>query len=138
MHVFLLYGFKIQLGAAFKQDLLNPLIMDDDDWQLISWPDHRDDIIFDMVTSLALRTFLLQNQDWNLYILASTQEQTDPEKSFLFLYNRGEKLVSGCCPDYSTGPVDTNITLPNIPIEISNVISLFDPYRIHWAVGCSY
>lgn len=91
------------------------------------------------VISKPLRDFLVRNPDWNIYILSSTQNEQIPEKSYLFLYNRKEDLVTGGIPDYKTGEIDTNININlDLTESLSYVITMFEPYHIHWIVDCSW
>lgn len=130
----LLYGFKITLSQAFETGLLRPEIMEDDDWQLVGEKDCRHEII-DRHVGSPLLSALLENGEWNLYILASTQSDCDPAASFLFIHNRRDILYSGRIPDYECGVIDAHhaerisaLVLPGMEVE----------YAIHWVVEGSW
>jgi len=130
---YLLYGFKITLSQAFETELLRPEIMEDGDWQLVGEKDLRDEIVNRHVLSPQLRA-LLENGEWNIHILSSTQSDYDPAASFLFIHNRQEILYSGRIPDYTSGVITqqteriTALVLSGIQVE----------YAIHWVVEGSW
>lgn len=130
--VHLFYGYKMSLSEAFDGGLIAPGIMDGDDWQLVDDADYREEIIGRHVTSPQLCRLLLSGE-WNIHIVASTQEVCKPGASFLFIYNRREVLYSGRVPDYETGVV---------PAATANTIEGLIPgvgdYAVHWAVEGSW
>lgn len=133
----LIYGFKIVLTKAFELNLISPEILDGDDWQLIQESDCRDEIIERHVTSGTLKS-LLETGEWNLYILASTQEDQNPDASYLFIYNRCDNLYNGRCPDYKTGNIDGNF--PNVHDRLKQTYKLLwdTNYEIHWVLEGSW
>jgi hypothetical protein len=139
IHVQLLYGYKITLLQAFDAGLLRPEIMEDDDWQLIGDVECRDEIITRHVLSPQLRE-LLENGEWNLHILASTQIDCDPATSFLFIHNKRDVLYSGRVPDYECGVVNSAQTINGAH---SSVLDIHIPglnveYAVHWVVEGSW
>lgn len=140
----LIYGFKILLSKAFELNLINPGIMDEDDWQLISDEDNRDEIIETHVKSETLK-IILQSGRWNILILTSTQEDSNPSESYLFIYDKKNDLVRGGQPDYVTGVVDIQYYLNSIEHhDIEKRLKEKYPqledvkYNIHWIVETSW
>ena len=139
----LIYGYKIVMSKVFELNLISPSIMDEDDWQLISEPETKNEIIDTHVTSETLK-MILESGEWNIYILTSTQEDSKPDQSYVFLYNKHENLVSSGAPDYVTGLVDTQYNANNLD-EIERRLKEKHPqlsnelnYNIHWVVESSW
>lgn len=134
--VHLLYGHKMTLSAAFENGLIYPGIMDEDDWQLVDDAEYREEIIGRHVTSPQLSE-MLQGGEWNIRIVASTQEVCKPEDSFLFIYNRREILYSGRVPDYETGVVPSPTATAD-DVAVVNLIPAVGVYAAHWVVEGSW
>ena len=137
----LIYGFKIMLSKAFELNLISPNIMDEDDWQLISEVEYKNEIVETHVKSEVLKVIL--ESGWDVYILTSTQEESNPEKSYMFIYNKKTDLVSSGLPDYVTGIVDVNYdgvfsdvekTLKDKHPQLNSDLK----YDIHWIVESSW
>ena len=132
VEVYLLHGFKLPLSVAFKSKLIDPNILNSDDYQLIGEDELRNCIIDKYVVNDALKNIL--KDKWNIYILTSSQDDPDIDKSYFFLYDKRQELFYGSSPDYETGEV----IFANSP-EISELseILLSDAewtYNIHWVV----
>ena len=145
INVYILCGYKIPLNVAFEYNLLDPAIMDGDDWQLTDEFSCRNDIIERQVTSPILKNFLLDNQDMNLYILTSTQEDFDIPNSYLYLYDGKTVCCQGSPPDYSTGVIDRDLRTKNLvfPDHYALLeIPMPDTFKwssdLHWIVESSW
>lgn len=145
---YLLNGFKISLKVAFDNQLLDPGILDSDDYQMIDDPDSRTEIITRWVQSEPLKEFLLNHHDmgWNLYILTSSQDAADIQTSYLFLYNQKTVCCSGKPPDYATDIIETSARiqdLDNLPEghylrELLQIpLSVWES-DLHWIVESSW
>ena len=73
------------------------------------------------------------NQGWDIYILTSSQTDSDPELSYFFLYNKQQVLLDQV-NDYETGIVEplSNQALNCLP-EVEK-----HGYHIHWVAEYSY
>lgn len=118
--VYIFDGYKIPLQVAFDNGLLNPDIVNGDDYQLIDDPDCRDGAIERNVLNSVLKNFLMEYKNWNLYILTSSQEDCDASKSWMFLYEHKTIYAEGSPEDYSCGVVCkyTNQLYPSILNDI--------------------
>ena len=141
--VALFYGFRIPLNLAFESKLLKSDIVDSYDYQLISWNEKRDEVITKYVISPILKN-ILKDKQWNLYILTSSQDDCDPNTSYLFLYNKRQELTSES-PDYETGIIDATLNngndivdrLTKIPLQQLQMPFSWD-YHGHWVVETSW
>ena len=135
LEIQILHGYKLKLSVAFEYKLLDPEILSSDDYQEISFEEHRDEIIEKWVISDNLIE-ILKDKKWNIYILTSSQEDSDPDTSYFFLFNKKQELCSGQVNDYETGPVeiwiDENDQLPPL---IKKEEWNFD---IHWIIESSF
>ena len=143
IHIHLFGGFKIPLSEAFDSNLLSPKIMDEDDYQLITEDEYKNELINTHVLSEDLRNILLDEQSsWNIYIVTSSQEDFDYDKSYLILYNCHQDLINGKIPDYQVGSV-IDIGCDRDTMDIWEKItrirnSLKWEYKMHWVVESSY
>lgn len=143
INVHLLHGFKLQLSIAFDLNLLNREIIYTDDYQMLNFNEQRDEIIERNIISPILKE-ILQSGTWNIYILTSSQDDSDPNTSYMFLYNKQQELAYGTPPDYETGLVEFNESLEIIEkcSESLQKIILADPhtwqYSLHWIVESSW
>ena len=142
--VHLLIGFKLQLNIAFESKLIKPEIVDGDEYQMIGEPECRDEIIEDYIISNRLKEFL-KNKQWNIYILTSSQEDSDPEKSYFYIYNYQQVIQSGAAPDYKTGELDefccqgeyeSAVQFLGEEVQLSGDYDW--DYQNHWIVESSY
>ena len=113
--VILLQGFRIKLSEAFYKEWLDSSIMDDDDWQYLNMEEDLNEIIEKYVLNKYLKNLL--GVGWSLYILASTQENIDSDKSYLFIYiDKQEIDLSG---EYVAEEINNDtekIPFPEFPI----------------------
>ena len=138
IHVHIFGGFKIPLSVAFASNLLSPNIMEEDDYQLIGEEPYKNEIIDKHALSSDLKDLLKEN--WNIYIVTSSQQTFDFENSYFILFDTHQNLINGRIPDYATGTV-TNVErdheiwykMTNIPLAIGEW-----KYDIHWVVESSY
>ena len=121
----IIHGFKIPLSEAFKLDILDSDILESDDYQLIDEPDCKEEIIKNHVKSEDILKII--NKGWDI---TSSQEDADPESSYMFLYDKNQIICSGKIPDYETGVVDNN--------QICEHNFRSYEYKIHWIVESSY
>lgn len=144
-------GFKIPLDIAFSMNMVREDIVDSDDFQCLDLAD-----VVERNVSPELKRFLDENEEWNLYILTSSQEKSDAGKSWLFLYDKCQTLFDGRIKDYETGEVDTNLPLSwnvstlseedcirqlfaNISKTLPSSLDLADfMYSMHWVVESSW
>ena len=134
--LYLIHGFKLPLSLAFKSMLIDPEIMHNAEYQLISEDNYRDDIIKRQITSTIIKDFLLSNKKWNIYILTTSQGDCDPEKSFLFLYDKKEYLCDEIY-DYKTGVVEP--IEPSVPVVLSDFLDKYTcQYNLHWIFESYY
>ena len=132
----ILHGFKIPLSVCFSLNILNDEILLSDDWQELDNPESRDPWVLSSVFQK-----ILKDNNWNLYILTSSQEDSDPEKSYLFLYEKSQELYSGRITDYETGviqPVTENEEILKLLNEIPLPKLYSWKYNIHWIVEGSW
>lgn len=104
--VFILSGFKLKLSDVFEKGWLDPSIMEED-WQCLNMGDDLDQIIEKYVNNEDLKTLL--SSGWALYILASTQEDIDFDKSYLFVYI--DKQEIDCDGEYATEVLNVGIDM---------------------------
>jgi len=145
IHVHLFGGFKIPLSEAFDSNILSSKIMDEDGYQLIEDDKYKSDIINEHVLSEDLKNVLLdERNDWNIYIVTSSQYDFDFERSYFILCDSHQDLINGRIPDYQVGSVtdvayDCNTTpqiweiITNIPLKTKTW-----KYNIHWVIESSY
>jgi hypothetical protein len=148
INVYLLEGIKIPLDIAFEYKLLDPAILESDDYQIIDDPDCRNEIIERHVISESLKTFLLGYENWNLYILTSSQNDCNISKSYLFLYTQKRVCCQGRAPDYATDVIEPTLewSAHNLYKEhylhaLTNV-SMPETFewrcKLHWVVESSW
>lgn len=123
VNFYLLNGIKIPLDIAFEYKLIDSDILESDDYQLIDDPEYRDEIIERQVISNLLKKFLLDNKEWNLYILTSSQYDADVSKSYLFLYDKKTICCQGRAPNYATDVIE-----PTLEWSAEN---LFEEHYLH-------
>lgn len=140
IHVQLFCGYRIPLSVAFDSNLIDPEILNTDDYQLISDEEYRDEIIEKWVKSDMLK-HILKDTEWNLFILTSSQTDANPEESDLYLYNLREQLFYDRAPDYTCGEVDIQYDKMNGTQQVFN-ISLNGgeewDYKMHWVLESSW
>jgi len=139
--VYLLQGFKLPLSVAFKLKLLDPEILSSDDYQYLSYNYTEKEIVDKYVISPILKEIL--KDKWQISILTSSQDDSDPDTSYFFILNWSQQIHSGRIPDYETGKV-------NKPFHGSEMIAkcksdLMDisatylwEYDLHWVVEGSW
>lgn len=137
----ILHGFRIPLDLAFEGNLLSPDILNGDDWQLIDFEQDAEagEIIQTYVKNNILKDMLLREDDqWYCFILTSLQEDCNPAKSFLFIYNYEDTLPTG---DYVTIEISDTICTSEALRGLKNVPTPQGfrwEYRTHYIMQTSY
>ena len=140
IHVQLLCGYRVPLNIAFDSNLIDPDILNSDDYQLISDENYRDKLIEKWVTSDMLK-HILQDKEWNLFILTSSQTDANPEESYLYLYNIIQQLFYERAPDYACGEVDIRYKKMNGTDQVFNIELNGGTewvYKMHWVLDSSW
>jgi hypothetical protein len=85
----------------------------------------------------------LEDKNWNIYILDSSQDSE--EDGYFFLYNKRQELHTGQCPDFKTGEIELVPEKPNISVlngKGLNDIKLPETYqweyKSHWIIESSW
>lgn len=135
--VFLLRGFKFVLADVFARGWLDSSIMEEDDWQYLNMGDDMIEIVNKYVLNEEIKTMLLKD-GWSLYILSSTQEDCNPDNSYLFIYSNKQDLeIEG---EYGTGEVES-LTDSGCKLDFQQVLKLGlnpDDYKQHWVIETSW
>ncbi len=133
----ILHGFRLPLSVAFESNLLDPQIICSDDYQIISFDESRDEVIDRNVISPILRK-VLEGGQWNIYILTSSQDESNPDSSYFFLYDKRQELHCGHPPDYKTGQIRLDFQEPTETVQILSNVFLPDTYswkyNLHWII----
>ena len=111
IYVHLLYGFRCTLKEAFENKILNEEIIEGDDYQLINDKDFTEELVEKHLISQDLKKILLKkdkefNENWNIYILTSSQYDADLENSYMYLYHDKEVLYNDRVPDYHIDTIE--------------------------------
>ncbi len=139
--VYLLQGFKLPLSVAFKLKLLDPEILNSDDYQYLSYNYTEKKIVDKHVISPILKEIL--KDKWQISILTSSQDDSDPDTSYLFLFNWSQEIHSGRFPDYKTGKVNKPFHGSEIIAKCKSDLNKISAtylwnYDLHWVVEGSY
>jgi len=134
VEVFILNGFKLQLSDAFEKEWIDPSIMEEDDWQYLNMGEDLDRIVDKYVEDYNLRDLL--KVGWSLYILASTQEDIDFEKSFLFIYIDKDEIDLDC-GEYVVEEISTDMEKLSFP-EFQHLDLENEDWKLHCVVNSSW
>ncbi len=132
---YLLYGFKIPLSVAFKSNLLDPNVVNSDDYQLMD----EEEVINRNILSPIIKE-ILKNDKWNVYILTSSQDDANPETSYFFLYDKKDLLYSETT-DYGTEEIENPNEDEEVTKLLNNKISTPDNswvYKLHYVIESSW
>lgn len=122
----LIHGYKLRLSDWTKD--LDLSVLDGDDWQIFHEEEDKEELIKKYVTGKDLQDWLLVHPAWNLYFLTSTQDDPDPDNSFVYIFDKIQSLYYGQVPDYETGEINISFEVPTDgpPLDVS--------YQQHWVV----
>lgn len=146
----LLSGYKISVKKAIDIGILKSNVLEDpDDYQEINFATvdsnytekcylEYKSLILIYVKSDKIKELII-NGDWKIYILTSSQEDSDLENSYMYLHNECKEIYSGIIPDYKSGNIEMGkIIKEENQNKIKEILGDDVKYETHWLLEGSW